>query len=495
MSTQEKSNLAEAIFQDFNLFEQKYKQFFQSQNLRNDWIELLKLSSLKMCLISSETNESNILLSDDDKRIAYIIDGKEIHEIESNVSNIADAENYVKEFYRDKYMDSLAIDNINYSEGAFVGSYSVVWAFVNESKCSDSFLFFIKILLRFLEKAVNDLAYLNKGKEESFWIKSAEKMDFHFGAWYRNMIFEIGVIPKAELITEIAFLNYESRANKASLLFVDIDDLQSFDGTLPGLLRFDRKRQLIDGFASKKSQKSIRKMLETGCDRKSDGSYLLAQMQDPYSLFGIATNEYFKGNIDHHLSYWLIEFMGNGDWKLCTENDTLLVYSRGRFLLDVSQEKAELEDLVKKIKQIEHKKEYFLDIFKRLQNQKHGALLIIAEDAETEAQILCGKFKKGTLIEKIDFTIKENLPLLDGIASVDGAVLLDFNGVCYGFSVILDGEAKVDGDAGRGARYNSSVNYIAGKERYAIIVSEDKENGIEVEYGMNKEVKERTLEE
>ena len=46
----------------------------------------------------------------------------------------------------------------------------------------------------------------------------------------------------------------------------------------------------------------------------------------------------------------------------------------------------------------------------------------------------------------------------------------------FAFSVLLDGEATVVGDVGRGARYNSTANYIKQKEngRYVgIIISED----------------------
>lgn len=44
--------------------------------------------------------------------------------------------------------------------------------------------------------------------------------------------------------------------------------------------------------------------------------------------------------------------------------------------------------------------------------------------------------------------------------SIDGAALVDFDGCCHGFGVILDGKAQVKGDMGKGARHNSAGNYI-----------------------------------
>ena len=45
------------------------------------------------------------------------------------------------------------------------------------------------------------------------------------------------------------------------------------------------------------------------------------------------------------------------------------------------------------------------------------------------------------------------------LGCVDGAVLLGPDGSCFGFGVILDGEADGSGDAARGSRFNSAVRY------------------------------------
>lgn len=49
---------------------------------------------------------------------------------------------------------------------------------------------------------------------------------------------------------------------------------------------------------------------------------------------------------------------------------------------------------------------------------------------------------------------------MSGIASIDGAIIADIDGRFHVVGAILDGESVVEGNSGRGARYNSLVNYV-----------------------------------
>lgn len=99
--------------------------------------------------------------------------------------------------------------------------------------------------------------------------------------------------------------------------------------------------------------------------------------------------------------------------------------------------------------------------------QNHGTILIISSQAESEAQRL------ESQCIRID-PIRLNAVLIKSITAIDGAVLLDPQGVCYAVGAILDGLASPAGDPSRGARFNSSVRYVAGKEEcLAVIISED----------------------
>lgn len=103
--------------------------------------------------------------------------------------------------------------------------------------------------------------------------------------------------------------------------------------------------------------------------------------------------------------------------------------------------------------------------------QRHGTILVITPFAKDEAERLSSQ---STGIVPTLATQE----ILRCVSSIDGAILIDMDGVCHAIGVILDGNAIQDGDTGRGARYNSTLRYIHGmRERkmpcLALVVSED----------------------
>ncbi len=100
--------------------------------------------------------------------------------------------------------------------------------------------------------------------------------------------------------------------------------------------------------------------------------------------------------------------------------------------------------------------------------QRHGTMIVISEIAAKEAT----RLKKQSLsIEPIELTPD----LVHRLSGIDGAILIDPNGVCHAIGVILDGMATEEGDPSRGARYNSAIRYIASTQSPTIclVVSED----------------------
>ena len=72
-----------------------------------------------------------------------------------------------------------------------------------------------------------------------------------------------------------------------------------------------------------------------------------------------------------------------------------------------------------------------------------------------------------------------DLKIIEKITSIDGALIIDYDCVCYAIGAILDGNAcEHTGSAERGARYNSACTYLANKTDpnnvfIAVVVSED----------------------
>ncbi len=103
--------------------------------------------------------------------------------------------------------------------------------------------------------------------------------------------------------------------------------------------------------------------------------------------------------------------------------------------------------------------------------QRHGTILVITPFAKEEAERLSSQ--STGIVPTV-----ASQEILRCVSSIDGAILIDMEGVCHAIGVILDGSAIQEGDTGRGARYNSTLRYIHGmRERdipcLTVVVSED----------------------
>jgi hypothetical protein len=99
----------------------------------------------------------------------------------------------------------------------------------------------------------------------------------------------------------------------------------------------------------------------------------------------------------------------------------------------------------------------------------HGCMLVVAEDAASEAARLADQ---GTPIRATLMTPQ----LLECVSGIDGSILLDPAGVCHAIGVILDGDAGGDCSPARGSRFNSAMRYVGShrKGRMAIVFSDDR---------------------
>jgi DNA integrity scanning protein DisA with diadenylate cyclase activity len=99
--------------------------------------------------------------------------------------------------------------------------------------------------------------------------------------------------------------------------------------------------------------------------------------------------------------------------------------------------------------------------------QKHGTMVVVSGEAEIEAARL---ETQSIRIEPLELEPE----IMRMVTAIDGAVLIDPHATCYAIGVILDGLASKKGNPARGARYNSAIRYVEGKEEcLAIVVSED----------------------
>ena len=111
---------------------------------------------------------------------------------------------------------------------------------------------------------------------------------------------------------------------------------------------------------------------------------------------------------------------------------------------------------------------YLWELTLKATAQPNGTILVISEGAAQEAARLtrqCFRVAPRLMTPSV----------LRLVTNIDGAVLIDPAGSCYGIGAILDGLATAKGDSSRGSRYNSALRYVE-SSRYAclaIVVSED----------------------
>ena len=111
---------------------------------------------------------------------------------------------------------------------------------------------------------------------------------------------------------------------------------------------------------------------------------------------------------------------------------------------------------------------HFRTLFDAVVGQYHGSMLVVARDAELEADRLQGQ---GTRIKPMRLTPE----LYRQVSRIDGTVIIDPQCICHAIGVILDGQSMSECTPSRGARYNSGVRYVraADSPRLAIVVSDD----------------------
>lgn len=103
---------------------------------------------------------------------------------------------------------------------------------------------------------------------------------------------------------------------------------------------------------------------------------------------------------------------------------------------------------------------------------RHGAVLIFSDPdfIRSEALRLAKRGKCGIILEPPVNLIDNGkiIPSFYRFTDIDGALLIDFAGICYACGVILDGIRIESGNAARGARFNSTKAYVESRNKINI---------------------------
>lgn len=353
-----------------------------------------------------------------------------------------------------------------------ISNYDLYW-YVENSVKDKSIVsrLIMKLIGKFLANCIEDIVQIGFAEENFLEIEvfKARYEAYNFIDEYVELIYcEYPELPDKEFCCKLSRMPYERRPCHGKIvLFAE----ETFDKIK------DVKVILKNAYIELNSKKifDVRKMLEV-CQ---ENTYLVAgkkrkQEARESFLLGYIDTEDIKTGI-------VLKFEGDSNWKISINKEDILLYNRDRYSISKEDYFKKYLTMLGRIEGLNIKN--IEKILKILDKATHGALMIIADDARRESERLCKEFNRGIWLE--DFSLEEdkNLEMIRGMASVDGAMMVDFNGKCIAYGVIVEGEAKIPGETERGSRYNASMNYIHNENRIAIIVSEDREKGMVVNYG------------
>ena len=276
-----------------------------------------------------------------------------------------------------------------------------------------------------------------------------------------------------DIFNVLSTLKYEGASNVGSILALDGTVEKYFDKLQHNNPQKKLSELLVnyDVFMSfeepikieESSYKKIRKLLEIA---KDDLSLLMNEDGEIYAIG--------KMKEKVNCQYYQVRFEGFFKWSLYKNDELFLRFENMIFRIpdkEVGISNKNIE-LLKRTLNINDTSKYE-KIFKNIVTQKHGTMIVFAENAEEEAKRLK---ESGICIKPTEI---DNGTLIEGISSIDGALICNEKGTCYSIGTILDGIIQPErADSSRGARYNSAIRYIEkqkqeGKKTFIVVVSED----------------------
>lgn len=248
-------------------------------------------------------------------------------------------------------------------------------------------------------------------------------------------------------INILSTLKYEGSQNSGSIMFA-MDSTPTLMLSLETAVPLSHYRQ-------------IRKLLQISYKNH----YLI--IDNNYMAIGF-------GFIPDSKPIYRLDFLEHLSWKLYFgEDEFLSCLNLLPLLPTTSNNIAKLRDkLTMTFEELDFDKEYLTDIIEEAKYQKKGTMIVISENAKKEAVRLS---TSSISINPIRFTKKQ----IKMVTAIDGALILDTQGYCHTIGCILDGYSNDNGDASRGARFNSAIRYLNSQKNsntacLIAVISEDR---------------------
>lgn len=230
------------------------------------------------------------------------------------------------------------------------------------------------------------------------------------------------------IISEISSMTYEKKGHSSSVVFLRPEQFIEYD------IVFDESHDITD-------LRKTRKLLEL-----TSANRALACID--YRTYGLSAN------IDKNLCA-VVNFNGQFSWDFIFSNEHILSFRYGKLSIPSGDVRKNIFESIMRTLGVHDrvKIEAVQRIVSACLANGVGTTLVFSDIASKEAERL-----KYDGIKPKAFMLEPDQACY--LAKIDGAVLIDFDLVCHSFGVILDGKALMQGNSGRGARYNSACRYF-----------------------------------
>lgn len=254
------------------------------------------------------------------------------------------------------------------------------------------------------------------------------------------------------VLSELASTTYEKSEAEGLIYFVDDIEKVNF--------QFEFKNHEEYGSFDLGNIRLLRKLLELTSVKNDIG--IISDTNFIYGLGSIKDEVLREGSggvlsFEHgSQNFYSVIFEGNRKWTVYENNDEVISI-RNNSLVFVNSLISKREFASYLVKVFPEKKDSddigaMYGIVKALVKQRKGTILVIKKDAQNfiqKYQDLC------MIINPVRLDDKN----AEKLSSIDGAIIMDENCICYGFGAVLDGLDTGTGNRGRGSRFNSSERF------------------------------------
>lgn len=375
-----------------------------------------------------------------------------------------------------RYCHAKSAETADYRGGADQGRKKLYWVMAWGTACEANAIL-ARIILGELVPMFYDMALLEELQKyhgERLFFGRLLDRKWLLDSYVQAVISANGLPDQMDFI-QISAMPYEGRAVRTRMLFSE----NSIPSDMPGTVYFrhERRSDLIQFKA--KNMRPVRKLMEVS------GAEAGLWVKLPECVI---EGSVLRGSAAEQTARLCVVFEGALVWSIYKDGENILTYREGSHIIPAVQpdvdQYADLGRLVSFGRNfgIPDRMDRIEQIVRRVAGVcRHGTSIVFMEKRGIVAEIDNRLARYRRAFKVMPFSLAEaEEEILQGITAIDGAVFADLSGDCHAIGVIVDGQMAVEGDYGRGARYNSIKNYITGYKVghpkdvcLAVVMSED----------------------